>query len=369
MRKIVALALVILTGGMGVFASGGREATPAAAGAMTTPAAPAIAAPKVSQILGSGASFPAPIYTKMFDEYNKVTGIKVNYQSIGSSGGRKNIQDKVVDFGASDSFVPDKDMAAFGAPMVHIPTVLGSIVVTYNLPGKPALKLTGPVVADIFLGKIAKWNDKAIADLNAGMTLPNLDILVAYRSDGSGTTDNFTMYLKAISPDWASKVGSGSSVNWPAGQGGAQNPGVAAIVQSTPGAIGYVEIAYAMQNKLPFATMQNKAGNWIVPSISTTSMAGAGSMPADTRIVLVNSDAPQGFPIVAMTWLLAYKEQKYRDRTFDQAKALVDLLWWVTHDGQKLAQPLDYAPLPDSAVKASEAIIKSMTYDGKPILK
>ncbi|MDQ7796197.1 MAG: phosphate ABC transporter substrate-binding protein PstS, partial [Spirochaetia bacterium] len=213
-------------------------------------------------LLGSGATFPAPAYTKMFDEYYKATGIKVNYQAIGSSGGLKNIQDRVVDFGGSDSFVKDTDFAKYPASIMHIPTVIGAVVVTYNLPGNPALRLTGEVIADIYLGKITKWNDKRIAELNPAVKLPNMAIMPVYRSDGSGTTFNFTAYLSAVSTEWKSKVGNANSVSWPAGQGAAQNAGVAGVVKQTPGSIGYVELAYAHQSNMPAAAIKNSSGVW-----------------------------------------------------------------------------------------------------------
>lgn len=320
-------------------------------------------------LLGSGASFPGPIYTKMFDVYAKETGVKVNYQSIGSSGGLKNIMDKVVDFGGTDSFVKDADFAKYGAPIVHIPTVAGAVVVTYNLPGAPALKLTGELIADIYLGKVTAWNDPAIAQLNPSVNLPKLAIMPVYRSDGSGTTFNFTAYLNVISAEWKAKVGNANSVSWVVGQGAAQNAGVAGVVTRTPGSIGYVELAYANQNKLPVAAVRNSSGKWVSPDLDSISAAAAGTFPKDTRILLVNSNAPDGYPICAMTWLVVYQEQKYGNRSYEQAKALVDLLWWVTHEGQKYAPALDYAVLPPTAVKAVEDLLKGISYGGQPVRK
>jgi phosphate transport system substrate-binding protein len=321
------------------------------------------------ELTGAGASFPYPVYSKMFDAYFQANGIKVNYQSIGSSGGIKNIKDKVVDFGASDAYLSDSDMSSFGAPVVHIPTVLGAIVVTYNLAGSPTLRLSGDVVADIFLGKITRWNDPRITGVNPGVSLPNADIIVVHRSDGSGTTYNFTYYLSAVSADWRAKVGTDKSVNWPVGLGGAQNSGVAALVTQTPSSIGYVELAYADQNKLPYATIKNAAGNWIVPSLDSTSLAANTTLPDDTRIALGNTSATDGYPISTFTWLIIYKEQAYGGRSMQQATETVHLLWWVTHEGQQYAKPLEYAPLPDAAVKKVETILKSVTYNGSPILK
>lgn len=320
-------------------------------------------------LLGAGATFPAPAYTKMFDEYHKVTGVKVNYQAIGSSGGLKNIQDRVVDFGGSDSFVKEADFAKYPAPIVHIPTVIGAVVLTYNLPGNPQLRLTGEVISSIYLGKIAKWNDAAIADLNPGLKLPNLAIMPVYRSDGSGTTFNFTAYLSAVSSEWRTSVGNANSVSWPAGIGAAQNAGVAGVVQQTPGSIGYVELAYARQNKMPVAMIRNRSGNWIEPNLESISAAAEGAFPADTRVLLVNTDAKTGYPISALTWIVVYREQKYANRSMEQAAQLAKLLWWMIHDGQKYVGALDYAVLPAPAVKAAEVIVKSLSYNGAPVLK
>lgn len=320
-------------------------------------------------LLGSGASFPAPAYTKMFDEYYKATGVKVNYQSIGSSGGLKNIQDRVVDFGGSDSFIKDADFGKYSAPVVHIPTVIGAVVVTYNLPGDPKLRLTGDVVADIYLGKIAKWNDKAIAELNPNVKLPNLTIMPVYRSDGSGTTFNFTAYLSAVSDEWKSKVGNANSVSWPSGQGAAQNAGVAGVVKQTPGSVGYVELVYTRQNNMPVAAIKNSSGKWVDPTLESISAAAAGAFPADTRLLLVNTDAKDGYPISALTWVIVYREQKYGNRSREQAEHLAKLLWWMIHDGQKYVTALDYATLPPPAVTAAEAIVRSISYDGQPLVK
>ncbi len=295
-------------------------------------------------------------------------GVKVNYQSIGSSGGAKNIQNKVVDFGASDAYLSDEQMRSFDAPVVHIPTVLGSIVVIYNLPGNPTLRLTGEVVADIFMGKITSWNDAAITGLNPGAALPTHDIIVAHRSDGSGTTFNFTYYLSKVSDGWSKSVGNANSVNWPAGLGGAQNAGVAGIVKQTSGSIGYVELAYALQNKLPYATLRNQAENWIAPSLDSTSAAASGAMPEDTRVYLGNTSAANGYPIANLTWIIVHKEQNYAKRSPEQARALVKLLWWMTHDGESYAKDLFYAPLPETALKSVETILGSITYGGKPVL-
>ncbi|MCE5255957.1 MAG: phosphate ABC transporter substrate-binding protein PstS [Spirochaetaceae bacterium] len=320
-----------------------------------------------TSLLGAGATFPAPLYTKMFDVYASETGVKVNYQGIGSSGGLKNVMDRVVDFGGSDSFVKDADFAKYPAAIVHIPATVGAVVMVYNLPGSPSLRLTGDIISDIYLGNITKWNDSAIKAVNPGIALPGTPIMPVYRSDGSGTTFNFTAYLSSVSTEWKSKVGNANSVSWPIGQGAAQNSGVAGVVKQTQGSIGYVELAYANQNNLTVATLKNASGNWIQPSTESISAAASIKMPKDTRIVLANTASPQGYPISSLTWIVVYQDQSYGGRSREQAKALVNLLWWMIHDGQKYAAPLDYAPLPQSAVKDAEDIIENITYGGQKL--
>jgi len=345
----------------------GKQAPPATNGGSVQSASSADRSAG-GQLIGAGSSFAYPIYSKMGAAFEAATGARLNYQSIGSSGGIKGIKNKVVDFGGSDAFLTDKQIAEFGGSIIQFPTVIGAIVITYNLTGDPTLKLTGNTIAEIFLGKITKWNDPAISSTNPGVKLPNQDIVVAHRTDGSGTTFNFTLYLSRVSPAWKEQVGYSTSVDWPAGLGGAQNAGVAAIVKQTPGAIGYVELAYATQNGLRYATIQNKAGNWIVPSLASTSAAAKIQIPADGRIYLDDTEAPEGYPIATLTWIIAYKEQDYGGRSLRHAKRLVNFFWWMIHDGQQYAEPLQYSQLPPAAVKADEAIIRSITFDGKPVL-
>jgi phosphate transport system substrate-binding protein len=318
------------------------------------------------ELVGAGATFPAPLYTKMFDAYYQETGVKVNYQAIGSGGGQAQLTARTVDFGASDAFMTDEQLKTVPAAIVHIPIVAGAVVLTANLPGDPALKLTGDIIADIFLGKISNWNDPRIAALNPSVKFPNLNITVVHRSDGSGTTAVFSDYLSKVSTDWKTKVGTGTSLNWPVGIGGKGNPGVAGLVKQMPGSIGYVELIYVLQNKMPFASIKNKSGNFITPSLESTTIACAVSIPNDTRLSITDTAAPQGYPIASFTWIILYKEQAYGDRK-DKADAVVKLIWWMTHDGQKLAAPLAYAALPKQAVEKAEAVIKSITYNGKPI--
>ncbi|HEY4743773.1 MAG TPA: phosphate ABC transporter substrate-binding protein PstS [Desulfuromonadaceae bacterium] len=312
-------------------------------------------------INGAGATFPYPLYSKWFSEYAKIDpSVKFNYQSIGSGGGIKQITAGTVDFGASDKFLTDTELKAAPGKLIHIPTVMGAVVVTYNLPGvTKGLKLKAADVADIFLGKITKWNDKRITDDNPGVVLPNEPIIVVHRSDGSGTTAIFTDYLSSVSPEWKGAVGMGASVKWPVGLGGKGNEGVAGQVKNTKNAIGYVELAYAFENKLPYATLQNKSGKFVEPSIKSTSAAAAGAaknMPADYRISLVNQPGNDVYPIVGFTWLLVYDHQKDAAK----GKKLVEFLKWELHKGQKMAAPLLYAPLPENVVHMVEKTIETI---------
>jgi phosphate transport system substrate-binding protein len=321
-------------------------------------------------ILGAGATFPNPLYSKLFSEYNKNTGLKVNYQSIGSGGGIQQLTSKTVDFGASDAPMNAKQDSGLSAPVVHIPATAGAVVISYNLPEvKDTLNFTPDVLAKIFLGEIKKWNDPQIAAINKSVKLPATDIQVTHRSDGSGTTNIFTTYLCKVSKEWEAKVGKGSSVSWPAGLGGKGNEGVAGSVKQTPGGIGYVELAYASQNNMAYGRLQNKAGNFITPSIASVTAAANIAIPADTKVSLTNTDAPDGYPISGLSWILVYKEQKYNDRSLAKATNMLKLIQWMIHDGQQYSGALNYAPLSPAAVTAGEAILKSVTYDGKQILQ
>jgi phosphate transport system substrate-binding protein len=317
---------------------------------------------------GAGATFPYPIYSKWFDEYAKVEpGMRFNYQSIGSGGGIRQITERTVDFGASDGPMTDEQLKKAPAELFHIPTVMGAVVATYNLPGSPKLKFTPDVLADIFLGKITKWNDERIRAINAGANLPNQPIIVVHRSDGSGTTYIWVDYLSKVSPEWEKQVGRGTSVKWPVGLGGKGNEGVAGQVKNTPGALGYVELAYAMTNKLPAAEVRNRAGKFVEPTIDSTTAAAAGAaknMPADFRVSLTDAPGDKAYPIASFTWLLVYRDQT------DPAKgrALVKFLWWASHEGQRYAADLLYAPLPSEVVKQIEAKVREITSQGKPLL-
>lgn len=319
------------------------------------------------ELLGAGATFPYPLYSKMFDVYHKQYGVKINYQSIGSGGGIRQLESKTIDFGATDAFMSDEKLASAPADIVHIPTCLGAVVVTYNLPGNPTLKLTADVLADIFLGTITKWNDKRIAELNEGVKLPGLRIVVVHRSDGSGTTFIFTDYLSKVSSAWKGKVGMGKSVKWPAGLGAKGNEGVSGLVKQTKGSIGYCELAYALHNNMPQASIRNRSGKFIKPDIASISAAAEVEIPEHTRTSLTDTEADNGYPLASFTWLIFYREQQYDKREQAKARELLKLIWWMIHDGQKYAEPLEYAPLSQKAVAKAEALIKSVTYAGKPV--
>lgn len=314
---------------------------------------------------GAGATFPNPLYQKWLSEYGKVhPNVRIDYQSIGSGGGIKQLKEQTVDFGASDAPMKDEDLKSAPGEILHIPTVLGAVIITYNLQGQNAtLKFSSEVIADIFLGKIKKWNDPKIAADNAGVTLSSNDITVVTRSDGSGTSAVFTDYLSKVSPEWKEKVGSGTSPRWPVGISGKGNEGVTGSVKSTPNTIGYVELAYAVQNKLPVAQVKNSSGNFIEPSIDAVTAAASGSAantPEDLRVSITNAAGPQAYPISSYTYILVYKNQKDAAK----GKALVDFLWWGIHDGEAFAKELQYAPLPADIVKRAEAKINSVTANG-----
>ena len=297
-------------------------------------------------INGAGATFPYPIYSKWFDEYTKVDpSVRFNYQSIGSGGGQKQILSQTVDFGASDGPMSDENLAKAPGKILHIPTVAGAVVVTYNIPGNPAVKFDGETIAGIFLGHIQKWNDPKLTALNPGVKLPDQDIVVVHRSDGSGTTFIFTDYLSKVSSEWKSKAGNNTSVNWPTGIGGKGNEGVSGQVKQTPGAIGYVELIYAVQNKLPYSDVKNSAGAFVKPTAdSVTAALATAEIPDDFRFSITNAPGKEAYPIAGATWLLVYQQQK------DPAKGkkLVEFLKWSMTKGEGMAKTLDYAPLPEN---------------------
>ncbi len=300
-------------------------------------------------INGAGATFPYPIYSKWFDEYTKVDpSVRFNYQSIGSGGGQKQILAQTVDFGASDGPMSDENLAKAPGKLLHIPTVAGAVVMVSNLPGNPNLKLDGDTIAGIYLGQIKKWNDPKLTALNPGVKLPDRDIVVVHRSDGSGTTFIFTDYMSKVSPEWKQKVGNNTSVNWPTGIGGKGNEGVSGQVKQTPGAIGYVELIYAIQNKMPYAEVKNLAGEFVKPTLeSVTAALSTAEIPDDFRFSMTNASGKDAYPICGATWLLVYQQQKDAAK----GKKLVEFLKWALTKGEGMAKSLDYAPLPDIVQK------------------
>ncbi|UQN05368.1 phosphate ABC transporter substrate-binding protein PstS [Deinococcus sp. QL22] len=320
-------------------------------------------------ITGAGASFPFPLYSKMFAEYKEKSSVSVNYQSVGSGAGQKQILERTVDFGASDNAMSDESMKDAPAKLLQIPTAIGAVVPAYNVPGVTTpLKFTGKVLADIYLGKIKTWGDKSIAALNPGVTIPPLPITVARRSDGSGTTYVFADYLAKVSSEWKSKVGVGNSLQWPVGTGARGNDGVAGVVKSTPGAIGYVELVYAKQNKLTFGSVQNRAGKFVVADNGPAAAAALGVViPADTRVSITNSANADAYPIASFTYVIFYQDQKYGNRTEAQGKALKNLLTWMITTGQQYNEPLDYSKLPTNVLNKAKALVNSINYGGKKL--
>ena len=324
----------------------------------------AVAVGAQGQITGAGATFPYPIYSKWFDVYSKMKGVQINYQSVGSGAGIRQITAGTVDFGASDGPMTDEQIANFekerGGGILHFPTVLGAVVPTYNIPGvTESLKFTQKAIADIYLGKITKWNDSEITKSNPGVKLPADDIVVVHRSDGSGTTYIWTDFLSKVSEDWKSKVGKNTSVNWPVGLGGKGNEGVSGLVKQTPDAIGYVELIYALQNKLPFGDVQNAAGVFVRASLETTTAAAAGAakeMPADFRVSITNAPGKGAYPICSFTWLLI--PAKIQDA--GKRDTLKGFLRWMMTDGQKDTEALYYAPLPKQVVAQEEKAISKI---------
>ncbi len=320
-------------------------------------------------LTGAGATFPNPIYTKWFDAYNKKTGVQINYQSIGSGGGIRQFTEGTVDFGATDGPMNESQIAAVNANVLHVPTVLGAVVVTYNLPGLGAtrLKFDGNALVDIFMGRLTKWNDKKLAALNPGVKLPDQDIIVVHRSDGSGTTYIFTDYLNKFSREWKDKIGFATSVSWPVGLGGKGNEGVTQQVKQTEGAVGYVELIYALSNKLGYGEIKNAAGSFVTPSLaSVTAAAGSAKLPKDTdfRVSITNAPGADAYPIASFTWLLVQKDGKDAGK----ARIVKDFLtWMISPDAQKMAEALNYAPLPAAVVALIQSRLPTLKAGGKSL--
>ena len=320
------------------------------------------------EMSGAGATFPLPFYTMTFESYSEKIGDKVSYGGIGSGGGIRNLKDEIVDFAGTDAFLTDEEMKEMN-PVVHVPTCMGAVVIAYNLPEVKELNLSGEVIADIFCGKISKWDDPRLKELNPQAALPAKDIIQAYRSDGSGTTFIFTDYLSKVSESWKNTYGSGKTVDFPVGQAAKGNPGVAGIIAQTPYSIGYIGSEYAFAQKIPYANVRNKRGEMVTPSAESIS-ASAGEIPQDTRCSITDADAPGAYPISCFTWLVIYKEQNYGGRSLAQAQGTISLMKYILSDFvQQTTATVNYAPLPKQAVEISLENLKQVTYDGQAVLK
>ena len=331
----------------------------AAALALVVGCRPAMA----QNLTGAGATFPYPIYSKWFDLYHQKTGVEINYQSIGSGGGIRQVLEGTVDFGASDGPMNDEQLAQAKTPILHFPTVLGAVVATFNLPGIERLRLTPETLAGIFLGKITHWNDPALTKENPDVALPASAIVPMHRSDGSGTTYIFTDYLAKVSPEWQQRVGRGTSVNWPVGLGAKGNEGVAGLVKQTPNAIGYVELIYAVQNKLPYGDVRNRSGKFVqatLESVTAAAAAAAERMPEDFRVSITDPAGADAYPIASFTWLLV----PARIKDAEKGAAIKKFLAWMLADGQQLAAPLNYAPLPASVVALEHKALATIQAGG-----
>ncbi len=348
MKKIFFLALTVI-----LASCGGKKATET----------------QNISLSGAGATFPQPFYDVAFKDYQESTGIPVAYGGIGSGGGIRSLKDRIVDFGATDAFLSEKEMENMPAPIVHIPTCLGAVVMAYNLPGVEGLRLTGEIVADMYLGKITKWNDARLVAINPGLALPDQAVNPIYRSDGSGTTFVFSDYLTKVSSDFNEKVGRDKALKWPTGIAAKGNPGVAGTISQTAGSNGYVGSEYAFAQKLAVALLQNKSGNFVTPGTASISAAADGDLPGDTRTMITDSANPEAYPIACFTWIILYQEQAYANRSFEQGKATVELLDWLTSPkAQGITTEIHYSPLPKAAAQNAKNILKSVTYDGKAII-
>ena len=320
-------------------------------------------------LTAAGATFPMPFYNLAFKRYTESTNIPLNYGGIGSGGGIRSLADKVVDFGATDAFLSEKELSEMSSEIVHIPSCIGAVVIAYNLPGADNLKMTPELLENIFMGTIQKWNDPRIAAVNTGLILPDMKITVVYRSDGSGTTYIFSDYMNKVSNKWKEKVGTGKSLNWPVGIGAKGNPGVAGTISQSVGSIGYIGSEYAFAQKIQYALVQNSSGNFINPDIITVSSAAKGEIPSDTRVMITNSSDPDAYPISGFTWIILYKEQSYGGRSLERAVSIVRFLdWLVSPDAQGIAESVNYASLPSNVSSVAKDILRTITFEGKPVL-
>jgi len=318
----------------------------------------------------AGATFPQPFYNLAFKKYNEEGGPVINYGGIGSGGGIKSLRDKVVDFGATDAYLSDIEMSEMPGEVVHIPTCIGAVVIAYNLPGVTGLKLTPDLLEGIFLGKITKWNDGKIAGVNPGINLPDMNITVVYRSDGSGTTYIFSDYMSKVSQAWNETLGRGKALNWPVGIGAKGNPGVSGTISQSQGTIGYIGFEYAFAQKISMAQVMNQSGNFIEPTLASFTAAADSEMPADTRIMITNSSSPEAYPISSFTWIIMYRDQAYGGRSLAVAEATVNAVsWLIGEKGQAIAMSVNYAPLPKKAAEKAALVLKSITFESRPVLK
>lgn len=322
----------------------------------------------VKQLDGAGATFPLPYYQLAFKRYDQDSAIRINYGAIGSGGGVRSLIDRVVDFAATDAFLTEEEMASFEGGVIHIPTCLGAVAVAYNLEGVNELRLTPEVLAGIYLGEITSWRDTAIARLNPAVQFPDLPITPVYRSDGSGTTFVFSHYMRAVSEDWANSLGEGKALNWQYGVAGKGNPGVAALIGSTPGALGYVGAEYVNAQGLTCAHLRNGAGEFVLPTQTAIAAAATGEIPADLRTMITNSPVAEAYPISCLTWIVIPKEQQYANRTPEQAVEVVRLLrWMLSKDCQELSESVDYVSLPNVMVEQANSLLNGVTYGGQPL--
>jgi phosphate transport system substrate-binding protein len=320
-------------------------------------------------LTAAGATFPMPYYNMVMKNYSGKTGVQITYGGIGSGGGIRSLADRVVDFGATDAYLEDNELSEMPAEVVHIPSVIGAVVIAYNLPGINELKLSDELLEKIFLGEITNWNHPEIRNNNPGITFPELKINVIHRSDGSGTTHIFSDYMSKVSSRWAEKVGAGKALQWPVGMGAKGNPGVAGTIAQAEGSVGYIGSEYAFALRIQTASVQNSSGNYILPSIESVSAAAKGTIPDDTRVMLTNSDDPGSYPISGFTWIILYSEQSYNNRSKEQALATVEFLDWLVGDeAQKEAEKVHYSPLPDATAELAKGILRKVTYKGEPLL-
>ncbi len=328
------------------------------------------------ELTGAGASFPAPLITTMADEYREVTGgrVTVNYQSIGSGGGIRQFKEQTIMFGATEAYLSYTDIADIqtrtGGTAYNMVITLGSVAPAYHVPGVPSgITFTGELLADMFLGRIANWNDPRLKAVNPGITFPNLPVQIAHRSDGSGTTNVWTDYLSKVSPEWRDRIGFGTSVNWSIGIGANGNEGVAGVIMSSPGSLGYLSLVYATLNDIPYGAVINASGNAILPDLASTTAAADMNLPEDTRVSITDTESPNGFPVSSFAWIMIYEhlDQNRAISTRSEAEELIRFLYWCITDGQKLSEPLDFAPLPDAAVSRAAAMLRSLTWKGEII--